>query len=406
MPQQRRLLLLLALLLITDVAAASSKGPASSSKPLLSPSTIRRTVLCTLAVQNACQMLSMRYSRLPSQPAYLSSTAVVMAEVVKILLSILMLFVQVGPQAGDMLWQNVILNWRDTLQVGIPAVLYLIQNNLLYVAASHLDAATCQVAYQLKLLTTAFFSVTLLHRHISTRRWASLGLLFVGVVLVQYPSSAKAAAAAHGTVQSPLLGMAAVSGACLLSGLAGVWLERIVKRTADVPVWVRNVQLGLVSLIIGLGSVWSLDGHAIRAAGFFQGYTWVVVSVVLQVSAGGLLVGLIMRYADNVIKGFATSLSIILSSVLSSFIPAFDFAPSPTFIAGSTLVILATILYSSQQEAGGSSTSSSAAQFEKGSAGMFERAAKAHDWRPIRDDFASSAHARNLNGAKLSVDTV
>ena len=200
--------------------------------------------------------------------------------------------------------------------------------------------------------------------------------------------------------------MAAVSGACLLSGLAGVWLERIVKRTADVPVWVRNVQLGLVSLIIGLGSVWSLDGHAIRAAGFFQGYTWVVVSVVLQVSAGGLLVGLIMRYADNVIKGFATSLSIILSSVLSSFIPAFDFAPSPTFIAGSTLVILATILYSSQQEAGGSSTSSSAAQFEKGSAGMFERAAKAHDWRPIRDDFASSAHARNLNGAKLSVDTV
>ena len=212
---------------------------------------------------------------------------------------------------------------------------------------------------------------------------------------MQYPSSAKAAAAAHGTVQSPLLGMAAVSGACLLSGLAGVWLERIVKRTADVPVWVRNVQLGLVSLIIGLGSVWSLDGHAIRAAGFFQGYTWVVVSVVLQVSAGGLLVGLIMRYADNVIKGFATSLSIILSSVLSSFIPAFDFAPSPTVIAGSTLVILATILYSSQQEAGGSSTSSSAAQFEKGSAGMFERAAKAHDWRPIRDDFASSAHAQS-----------
>ena len=45
----------------------------------------------------------------------------------------------------------------------------------------------------------------------------------------------------------------------------------------------------------------------------------------LQVSAGGLLVGLIMRYADNVVKGFATSLSIIISSVLSSFVPAFDF---------------------------------------------------------------------------------
>ena len=29
--------------------------------------------------------------------------------------------------------------------------------------------------------------------------------------------------------------MAAVVSACLLSGLAGVWLERIVKRTTEVP---------------------------------------------------------------------------------------------------------------------------------------------------------------------------
>ena len=45
---------------------------------------IRRAVLCTLAVQNACQMLSMRYSRMPGQPKYLTSTAVVTAEATKI----------------------------------------------------------------------------------------------------------------------------------------------------------------------------------------------------------------------------------------------------------------------------------------------------------------------------------
>ena len=307
---------------------------------------IRQAVLCTLAVQNACQMLSMRYSRLPSQPSYLTSTAVVSAEVVKIVLSFAFLAREVGTPAFSVVWKSVFVGWKDTLKVGFPAFLYLVQNNLLYVAASHLDAATCQVAYQLKLLTTAFFSVTLLHRHISSRRWGSLGLLFLGVVLVQMPKSGRAAAAAA-HAQNPVLGMAAVTGACLLSGLAGVWLERIVKSTQDVPIWVRNIQLGMISLIIGLASVRYMDGAAIARHGFFQGYTVWTALVVMQVSAGGLLVGLIMKYADNVIKGFATSLSIVISSVLSWFIPAFGFQPSMGFMAGSSLVILATILYSS-----------------------------------------------------------
>ena len=309
-------------------------------------SLIRQTVLCTLAVQNACQMLSMRYSRMPSQPKYLSSTAVVSAEVVKIVMSAAMLGAEQGLPALELIWHHVVVQWRDTLMVGIPALLYLIQNNLLYVAASHLDAATCQVAYQLKLLTTAFFTVTLLKRHISTRRWGALGLLFLGVVMVQAPQPGSAAGAA----QQPILGMAAVAAACLLSGLAGVWLERIVKSTSDVPIWVRNIQLGTVSLALGLASVWTLDRRAIAAAGFFQGYTWLTAFVVLQVSAGGLLVGLIMRYADNVVKGFATSLSIIISSGVSWFIPAFNFEPSLAFVSGSALVIAATILYSSPQD--------------------------------------------------------
>ena len=46
---------------------------------------------------------------------------------------------------------------------------------------------------------------------------------------------------------------------------------------------------------------------------------------------------------DNILKGFATSISIILSCVVSIFL--FDFHVTTMFVLGSSLVIYATYLY-------------------------------------------------------------
>jgi drug/metabolite transporter (DMT)-like permease len=49
----------------------------------------------------------------------------------------------------------------------------------------HVDAATCQLTYQLKILTTALFAVVMLGKHISALKWLALCVLVAGVVLVQ-----------------------------------------------------------------------------------------------------------------------------------------------------------------------------------------------------------------------------
>jgi len=57
-------------------------------------------------------------------------------------------------------------------------------------------------------------------------------------------------------------------------------------------------------------------------------------------------VALTVKYADSILKGFATSISIILSSVLSYLLLS-DLEPGSLFIAGTLLVILSTFMYGS-----------------------------------------------------------
>ena len=83
---------------------------------------------------------------------------------------------------------EVTRNWVGTAKLAVPALLYTMQNNLLFIALSNLSAATYQVTYQLKILTTAIFSVTMLSKDISIKQWAALVLLMSGVALVQVPA--------------------------------------------------------------------------------------------------------------------------------------------------------------------------------------------------------------------------
>lgn len=49
----------------------------------------------------------------------------------------------------DLVKREVFYNSKDTFKVCIPAVIYIIQNNLFYVAASHLEAAVYMVSFSL-----------------------------------------------------------------------------------------------------------------------------------------------------------------------------------------------------------------------------------------------------------------
>ncbi|OBZ65775.1 UDP-galactose transporter [Grifola frondosa] len=315
--------------------------------------------------------VSMYRVSMPAAQAYSPASAVLLNELLKGSISFVVAFLRVAyaadaPGLGFQGWwfslQRVCreIFSRDCWKLSIPAMLYVVQNSLQFVAISNLPVATFQVTYQMKILTTAAFSVALLRKKLTSTKWLSLFFLAIGVGIVQLQTagtgripvkqnfpvgSAHDSAPLHIHIMSPLKGFGAVTAACFTSGLAGVYFEMVLKNS-KADLWVRNVQLSLFSLVPAvLPIIWETHPH--NRGGLmanllrnFGGWAWATVAI--QVF-GGLVTAIVIKYSDNILKGFATSLSIVLSFLAS--VALFGFRITPSFLIGSSTVLVATWMY-------------------------------------------------------------
>jgi drug/metabolite transporter (DMT)-like permease len=312
----------------------------------------------------------------PGGRRYLPSTAVFLTELAKLAVCLTAALYEIAttvPRSAPAtsLFSALIsaVFTGDSWKMAIPASLYTLANSLQYVGISNLDAATFQVTYQLKIIVTAIFSVTILRRSLTPRKWIALILLMAGVAIVSIPHAksgglepaghsriylprsldtlrehfldapnaplAKRSATYEGIAEDEMalnypqlsasIGLLSVIGVCICSGLAGVYFEKVIKDAPKVTsLWVRNVQLSVYSLFPALFiGVIFLDGETVAKYGFFDGYNWIVAVSILLQSFGGIVAAFCIFYADNISKNFATSISMVLSSLASFFF--FDF---------------------------------------------------------------------------------
>jgi len=329
----------------------NSDGDSNCCRCLPCGVSIKWLVLVLLVVQATVMVLLTRYSRSTGDPSkrYLTSTAIVTGEVVKTVVAFSAIRFDGSHDTLIAVVQDVAseLCHRDMLKMSVPGLLYLAQNNLLFIALSNLDAAVYQVTYQLKILTTAVCSMWMLGRVLNWLQIVALFLLAGGVALVQYGElGSSGPTTKHEEDGNTVLGLMCVLSACVSSAFAGVYLEVVFKKERKVSLWIRNVQLGLFGIGFGLLAIWfspTQDRDIVVKDGFFRGYDAVVWIVVLVHAVGGLLIAAVIKYGDNILKGFATSISIILSSVFSVWL--FSFKITPVFLAGSFLVVVAVVLY-------------------------------------------------------------
>ncbi|XP_052460802.1 UDP-galactose translocator-like [Carassius gibelio] len=358
-------------------AAASNESPNKSTEDKTSArrqnevnKKLKYISLAILVIQNASLILSIRYVRTLPGDHFYTTSAVVMAEVLKVLTCVVIILIEKRGNVKSfvsLLYDSLVVQYLDTLKLAVPSLIYTLQNNLQYVAISNLPAATFQVTYQLKILTTALFSVLMLRKSLSKIQWISLVLLFAGVAIVQVEQEGgKQKEAVTSVNQNYFKGLVSVIISCLSSGFAGVYFEKILKGSSA-SVWIRNIQLGIFGTLLGLlGMLWN-DGAAIAEKGFLFGYTPMVWGVIFNQAFGGLLVAVVVKYADNILKGFATSFSIIVSTITSVYL--FGFHVDLIFTLGAGLVIGAVYMYSLPKpnpNTSTSSTSTSSSSHSKG----------------------------------------
>lgn len=377
----------------------------SLSESATSSLNLKNAVLIALAVQQAGLVLVIRYSKMQEGGAkkYVNSTAVVSAECFKIVLNVSIgLFVLANrsrryskldsgtdqseteeasvpsttSQSSSQLSYTQtftklmkLIFHCDSVHMAVPALLYVIQNNLLFVALANLSVPVYQITNQGKLLTTAICSRIFLNRKLSWLQYLSLLILATGVALVQLSgrsnsSNNNSTSTSSLESQTQLIGLGAVLLSCFTSSVAGVYFEKVVKSsggsksnsndddegTKACAVFVRNTQLALWSILMGLIPVLTSDLHVIQKnGGFFQGYNSVVLVVIVCQGLTGLLVGLVMKYADAVLKGFSTSVAVVLATLASFLIWPNHVTLDAFFLLGASLVMSSVRLYSNHK---------------------------------------------------------
>jgi solute carrier family 35 (UDP-sugar transporter), member A1/2/3 len=270
--------------------------------------------LVALVVQNTALVFAMKLAFRDTAKSFHVSAVVLCAEAFKFCVCCAMsIFTRKSP---GMTFKHLTQIFDH--RMALPSLLYVVQNNILFVAVRHLTPTVYVACSQTKVLATVFFSVTFLNVKLTIRQIVAVFLLTAAMIFLQLPESNPVSDAHLVRKSSQVTGIAAVFCSSGISGFASVYMERLLKaRDGDFTLFEQNIQLGLFSLpLASLAGL--LQGFKLyKTTGFFHGFDVVIYSVIFLQAVGGLIVAAVVKFASSIMKCYAISASICLVAIVS-----------------------------------------------------------------------------------------
>lgn len=264
-------------------------------------------------------------------------------------------------------WMATVSGWTVSmwmLVAGIPAAIYVVQNYCALMAYQNLSPVTFNVLNQTKTLSAALCCFLVMGRRQSSFQIVALGILLMAALVIENVLPLPRLRTGKKTTQEEAVEIEAstisaeeqqkkedrkmhiISGvipvlmASFLSGLAGALSQKSLQNMGRNS-YLFTMELSAASVLFLVGSLLlgSPDGKRIAKDGFFQGWNYKTCIPVVTNALGGILVGLVTKYAGSVRKGFALIFGLLLSGVLQSWLSKDD-GVSPEQIVGGVLAAI------------------------------------------------------------------
>ncbi|ELP87142.1 UDP-galactose/UDP-N-acetylglucosamine transporter, putative [Entamoeba invadens IP1] len=300
-----------------------------------------------LTVQTVSIFLITRYSRGVLKEKFSIPSSILLNEIIKLFVSLIGIFVTHKEKYFSHLKTLIMCS----LVSSVPALIYFFQNILSQVALSNIHPGLYSILSQLKILSAALLSVIILGKKLTTTQWRALLALVVCVTIVESANRAASNSSNEKTeMGNYFLGIITAIIANSASGFSGVYMEKILKNKVSsgpkLNLWERNFQLSLYSILFAAINVFVVDFKSTFTLGPFHDFSWTAFLMVLDYSVGGILVALVMTYADVIVKGFAVSVAIVLTTLLSHFL--FGSPINLEFALGAVGVLIAIANYNDE----------------------------------------------------------
>jgi UDP-sugar transporter A1/2/3 len=221
------------------------------------------------------------------------------------------------------------MNWISV--AGVPAALYAIQNLAALKAYQNLDALTFNVLNQTKTLSAALCCYIVMGKPQSLIQVGALFLLLVSALVMEgivplpgmggeaaEPDNPKSTSVEQQWDTRHLVnGVFPIILASFISGLAGAISQKYLQKAGGGRnAYLFSMELCVASVLILTSSLMvSPDGKQLLENGFWEGWTPMTFIPIISNSVGGIIVGLVTKYAGSVRKGFALIFGILLSGV-------------------------------------------------------------------------------------------